>query len=208
MTAEDAAGRLRQARLPQQDEDESLPDGAAAAGDAGSAADESGAGADVTRGPAGGRRVISSVVSRSVRGGLELTGLVRDELRDPLTPVLAFGAVASAVVGSSVDAALVASVMTGNALISGTERMRAERALRQLLLEEQVAARRARWTPPRNARAESAGDPFSGIGEAPVATVPPATWPPGMSSCSAPPMSCPRTPGCCSLMTWRSTSPP
>jgi cation-transporting P-type ATPase I len=73
---------------------------------------------------------------------LRLAGAIRDELRDPLTPVLAVGAAASAVVGSGVDAGLVAAVMGGNALISAAQRLNAERALRRLFLEQEVAARR------------------------------------------------------------------
>ncbi|MFL6114390.1 MAG: HAD-IC family P-type ATPase [Catenulispora sp.] len=64
------------------------------------------------------------------------------ELRDPLTPVLALGAAASAVVGSAVDAGLVGGVMAGNALVGGFQRLHAEHALRELLLGEQVTARR------------------------------------------------------------------
>jgi cation-transporting P-type ATPase I len=77
-------------------------------------------------------------------GGLmtELAHAINGELRDPLTPVLALGAAASAIVGSSVDAALVGGVMVGNALIGGTQRVRAERALRSLLFGERLSARR------------------------------------------------------------------
>jgi cation-transporting P-type ATPase I len=71
----------------------------------------------------------------------ELAHAVTGELRDPLTPVLALGAAASAIIGSGVDAALVGGVMVGNALIGGVQRVRAERALRSLLLGEQVYAR-------------------------------------------------------------------
>jgi cation-transporting ATPase I len=81
------------------------------------------------------------------RAAAELASAVRKELTDPLTPVLALGAMASAVVGSGVDAALVGGVMTGNALISGVQRMRAERSLRQLLAGEQPRARLVRWPP-------------------------------------------------------------
>ncbi|WP_089329276.1 cation-translocating P-type ATPase [Actinomadura meyerae] len=77
-----------------------------------------------------------------LRAGLRLAAAVRQELDDPLTPVLALGAAASAVVGSSVDAALVAGVMTGNALIGGAQRMRAERALGELMLGQRIHARR------------------------------------------------------------------
>src|SRR5690606_13791029 len=69
------------------------------------------------------------------------------------TPVLALGAAASAVVGSSVDAMLVTGVMTGNALIGGAQRMRAERALGDLLLGQRVGARRL--PPPRAAHEEA-----------------------------------------------------
>ena len=184
MTAENAAARLWEARQPRRVE--AAPNGAAARG---GAAGADGAGRGAALGAAAGMRGVSSVVSRSVRGGLELAGLVGEELRDPLTPVLALGAAASAVVGSSVDAALVASVMVGNALISAAERMRAERALRRLLMREQVAARCVRWTPPlaaaatawadatsrpdvTGAGAASAAGLFAGIGEAQVVTVP------------------------------------
>ncbi len=80
-----------------------------------------------------------------VHSAAQLAGAVRRELSDPLTPVLALGAMASAVVGSSVDAGLVASVMAGNALISGTQRMRVERSLGRLLMREQISARRVHW---------------------------------------------------------------
>ncbi|TDC57851.1 cation-translocating P-type ATPase [Actinomadura sp. KC345] len=85
---------------------------------------------------------LHSAVVRPAGAGLRLAGAVRQELDDPLTPVLALGAAASAVVGSSVDALLVSGVMTGNALIGGVQRMRAERVLGDLLLGQQVPARR------------------------------------------------------------------
>ncbi|MEZ0070510.1 cation-transporting ATPase I [Streptacidiphilus sp. MAP12-20] len=62
------------------------------------------------------------------------------ELDDPLTPVLALGAAASAIVGSSIDAFLVVGVMAGNAVIGGIQRMRAERALGELLLGQELSA--------------------------------------------------------------------
>jgi cation-transporting ATPase I len=64
------------------------------------------------------------------------------ELRDPLTPVLLTGSAASAMLGSPVDAALVGGVMVGNAVISGAQRLRTERALRGLMRTEQRQARR------------------------------------------------------------------
>ena len=76
------------------------------------------------------------------RGTVALSSAMREELQDPLTPVLALGATASAVVGSLVDAALVATVLTGNAFVSGAQRLSAEQALRQLMAEQTVRARR------------------------------------------------------------------
>jgi cation-transporting P-type ATPase I len=65
-----------------------------------------------------------------------------DELRDPLMPVLALGAGASAILGSGVDAALVGGVMTGNALVGAAQKVSAERALGSLLFSERLEARR------------------------------------------------------------------
>ncbi|SEG05113.1 cation-transporting ATPase I [Thermomonospora echinospora] len=84
-----------------------------------------------------------------VRAVLDLATAVGRELRDPLTPVLVLGAAASAIVGSEVDAALVGGVMAGNAVISGVQRMRAERALGRLLLGQRPPARRLRPGDPR-----------------------------------------------------------
>ncbi|MFF4651675.1 cation-translocating P-type ATPase [Streptomyces sp. NPDC001380] len=75
------------------------------------------------------------------RTAADLYRATRDELHDPLTPVLTLGAAASAVVGSGVDAFLVGGVMLGNAVVSGTQRMRAERALHALLLRQRTHAR-------------------------------------------------------------------
>ena len=59
------------------------------------------------------------------------------ELANPFTPVLAAGAVLSAVVGSLVDAAMVASVVALNGAIGGYERYRAEAAIEDLEQREQ-----------------------------------------------------------------------
>ena len=89
----------------------------------------------------------ASPVGALTRDTAALVGAVREELRDPLTPVLALGAAASAAVGSGVDSLLVAGVMAGNAVISGAQRLRAERSLRGLLLSEQRHARLVDWAP-------------------------------------------------------------
>ncbi len=71
-----------------------------------------------------------------------LLGATRAELADPLTPILAVGAAASAIVGSSIDAVLVAGVMTANALAGGVQRLRAEAAVAELFAEQDQHARR------------------------------------------------------------------
>ncbi|MDT5189910.1 MAG: cation-transporting P-type ATPase, partial [Mycobacterium sp.] len=71
----------------------------------------------------------------------EFAAAMRDELSDPLTPVLAIGSAASAILGSPVDAVLVGSVLTGNAALAATQRLRAERLLRRLLAVQDPPAR-------------------------------------------------------------------
>ena len=56
-----------------------------------------------------------------------------EELDNPLTPVLAAGAGVSAVVGSIMDAALIGSVLGVNAVMSGVQRVGADRALSRLV---------------------------------------------------------------------------
>ncbi|MET8834423.1 HAD-IC family P-type ATPase [Micromonospora sp. NPDC004540] len=71
-------------------------------------------------------------------------GLLRafaDELSNPLTPVLAAGAVLSATFGSLVDAALVGGVVGGSALIGAVHQRNTERSLAALLSRSAVTAR-------------------------------------------------------------------
>ncbi|MEU1853817.1 cation-translocating P-type ATPase [Streptomyces sp. NPDC019990] len=72
----------------------------------------------------------------------QAAGAVRRELDDPLTPVLATGAVASALLGSLVDALLVVGAMDLNAVTGGLQRLRAEQALARLAARQQPKARR------------------------------------------------------------------
>lgn len=76
------------------------------------------------------------------RAVLSVSRHVREELADPLTPVLSVGAAASAILGSATDAVLVGSVLGVNAVVSGLQRERADSALRDLLLDQRVPARR------------------------------------------------------------------
>ena len=72
---------------------------------------------------------------------LQLAKAVRAELTDPLTPVLALGSAASAVLGSPVDAVLVGSVLTANAILAASQRLRAENRLNRLLAQQIPPAR-------------------------------------------------------------------
>ncbi|MDN3356956.1 cation-translocating P-type ATPase [Actinomadura sp. DC4] len=74
--------------------------------------------------------------TRAGNGAPAAPGLARvvvEELDNPLTPALAAGAGVSAVVGSVTDAALIGAVLGVNALMSGVQRVGADRALRQLV---------------------------------------------------------------------------
>jgi cation-transporting P-type ATPase I len=85
----------------------------------------------------------AGAVGESVRRPVgEFLTVLRGELSDPLTPVLAVGSAASALLGSPVDAVLVGSVLTGNALLAATQEVRAERLLRRLLAVQDPPARR------------------------------------------------------------------
>ncbi|MFE9651586.1 HAD-IC family P-type ATPase [Micromonospora sp. NPDC006431] len=64
-----------------------------------------------------------------------------DELTNPLTPVLAAGAVLSATFGSLIDAALVGGVVGGSALIGAVHQHNTERSLAELLSRTAVTAR-------------------------------------------------------------------
>ncbi|GAA2239839.1 hypothetical protein GCM10010430_21490 [Kitasatospora cystarginea] len=76
------------------------------------------------------------------RLAVRLVSSVRGELHDPLTPLLLVGAIASALLGSVVDALMVLGAMGVNALVGGVQRLRAERALSGLKLEQRQKARR------------------------------------------------------------------
>ncbi|RZL82466.1 MAG: cation-translocating P-type ATPase [Rhodococcus sp. (in: high G+C Gram-positive bacteria)] len=79
---------------------------------------------------------------RPIAAGWNFLRAVRDELDDPLTPVLATCSAASAVLGSPIDAVLVGSVLVLNAAISATQRLRAEEVLNRLLAVQDPPARK------------------------------------------------------------------
>ncbi|WP_280270840.1 cation-translocating P-type ATPase [Nocardia wallacei] len=73
---------------------------------------------------------------------VDLARQMRRELADPMTPLLAVGAVAAALLGSPTDAVLVGSVLGLNAAVSALQRRRAHMSLHRLLLGERLQARR------------------------------------------------------------------
>ncbi|MET9880305.1 cation-translocating P-type ATPase [Actinacidiphila glaucinigra] len=89
-----------------------------------------------------GRSVAASPAAVPLRLTGRLVSAVRAELDDPLTPVLAVGATASALLGSAVDAFLVTGAMGINALVGGIQRLRAEQALASLAVTQRQQARR------------------------------------------------------------------
>ncbi len=63
------------------------------------------------------------------------------ELNDPLTPVLALCSVATAMLGSPIDAVMVGTVLTGNAMLAAGQRLHAENRLNTLLAQQVPPAR-------------------------------------------------------------------
>jgi H+-transporting ATPase len=63
------------------------------------------------------------------------------EMQDPLTPILATGAMASALIGSPIDGALVGIVLLGSAGISAAQRLNSDRQLTRMLNAQTPPAR-------------------------------------------------------------------
>ncbi len=72
----------------------------------------------------------------------DFAGEMRGDLSDPITPLLATGALASALLGSPLDAVLVGSVLLVNAALSAEQQLHAERTLNRLLAVQDPPARR------------------------------------------------------------------
>ena len=72
----------------------------------------------------------------------DFLGEMRNDLSDPITPLLATGALASALLGSVLDAVLVGSVLLVNAALSAEQQLHAERTLNRLLAVQDPPARR------------------------------------------------------------------
>ncbi|GAA0941105.1 cation-translocating P-type ATPase [Actinocorallia libanotica] len=87
----------------------------------------------------------------------EEAGLLRrtlQELDNPLTPALATGASVSAVIGSAVDAGLIGVVLGLSAVMSGVQRVAADRAVRRLVERVSVPVRLRRPEGEQTAAAE------------------------------------------------------
>lgn len=87
-------------------------------------------------------RLLRSAVLSTWGFTRDFAGEMRANLADPLTPILMTGALASALLGSPFDAALVGSVLLGNAALSAEQQLHAERILRRLLAVQDPPARR------------------------------------------------------------------
>lgn len=72
----------------------------------------------------------------------DFVGEMRGDLSDPITALLATGALASALLGSPLDAVLVGSVLLSNAALSAEQQLYAERTLDRLLAVQDPPARR------------------------------------------------------------------
>ncbi|HET9876724.1 MAG TPA: HAD-IC family P-type ATPase, partial [Mycobacterium sp.] len=72
---------------------------------------------------------------------------VRAELSDPLTPIMAVGSAATAILGSPIDAVMVGFVLIGNAMLAAAQQMRAESRLNVLLAQQTPLARKVATGP-------------------------------------------------------------
>ncbi|HEX2401477.1 MAG TPA: cation-translocating P-type ATPase, partial [Mycobacterium sp.] len=87
-------------------------------------------------------RFVGSLAGGTLRAGKDFVDEMRANLADPITPILATGALASAMLGSPFDAALVGGVLLANAALSAEQQLHAERVLRRLLAVQEPPARR------------------------------------------------------------------
>lgn len=92
--------------------------------------------------PVSAARPARSVIAPLRRAVRDFAGAMRDELSDPLVPILAVGSAAGAVLGSPVDAILIGSVLVGNAALAASQRIRSERLLRRLPAAQGPPARK------------------------------------------------------------------
>lgn len=87
-------------------------------------------------------RLLGNAASGSWQATKDFVAAMRTNLADPITPILATGAMASALLGSPFDAALVGGVLLANAALSAEQQLHAETVLRRLLAVQDPTARR------------------------------------------------------------------
>ncbi len=87
-------------------------------------------------------RALHGATVASWRGIRDFADEMRGDLADPITPLLATGALASALLGSPLDALLVGSVLLVNAALSAEQQLHAESILNRLLAVQDPPARR------------------------------------------------------------------
>ncbi len=87
-------------------------------------------------------RAVHDATVASWRGIRDFADEMRGDLADPITPLLATGALASALLGSPLDAVLVGSVLLVNAALSAEQQLHAESILNRLLAVQEPPARR------------------------------------------------------------------
>ncbi|BBY25331.1 haloacid dehalogenase [Mycobacterium stomatepiae] len=73
--------------------------------------------------------------------GKDVVEAMWHEMQDPLTPILATGAMASALVGSPMDGVLVGIVLVGSAAIAAAQRLSSDRQLNKMLSAQAPLAR-------------------------------------------------------------------
>ncbi|ANI41499.1 cation-translocating P-type ATPase [Mycolicibacterium vaccae] len=89
-----------------------------------------------------GLRPFTAAAARSWGLVSDFAGVVREDLADPITTILATGAAATALLGSPLDAMMVAAVQLLNTAISAEQTLHAERILSGLLAVQEPLARR------------------------------------------------------------------
>lgn len=83
---------------------------------------------------------------------------VAEDLADPITPILATGSAASALLGSPIDAVLVAGVLAVNTAISAYQSLHAEKLLDKMLAVQEPLARKVIGEPGTDGYAEVPAD--------------------------------------------------
>lgn len=84
---------------------------------------------------------MQALAARFADSGKDVVDAMWHEMQDPLTPILATGAMASALVGSPMDGVLVGIVLVGSAAIAAAQRLSSDRQLNRMLSAQTPPAR-------------------------------------------------------------------